>query len=336
MKASGFFKKNVHLFSCPNCHGKVSFSVTRFTCHQCRQSYEVIDNIPRLFLSNEWHPSKSDVTETIKAFYEKVPFPDYDDDDNTWSLIEKARRGVFAQSLDEQIPYDSRILDCGCGTGQLTNFLSLPGRTVIGTDICLNSLRMGQKFKEKNDLEGSFFVQMNLFRPCFVPASFDLVIANGVLHHTSDPFAGFQSIAELVRADGYIIVGLYHRYGRRWTDMRRVIFRATGEKLQFLDRRLRDKTISRDRRWAWLQDQYRNPHESTHTVGEVLGWLERTGFRFIRSIPGTIPFMGLRESTMLFERERYGTRWERMMTDLGMLLGGREGGFFIVIGRRLA
>jgi 2-polyprenyl-3-methyl-5-hydroxy-6-metoxy-1,4-benzoquinol methylase len=121
------------------------------------------------------------------------------------SLIDKARKGVFARLLDDQIPYGARIIECGCGTGQLTSFLSIANRTVIGVDICLNSLRMGQQFKEENDLQRSFFLQMNLFRPCFKPATFDLVICNGVLHHTSDPFAGFGSISKLVRPNGYII-----------------------------------------------------------------------------------------------------------------------------------
>ena len=35
---------------------------------------------------------------------------------------------------------------------------------------------------------------MNLFKPCFKPEQFDVVLCNGVLHHTADPWGGFQSI----------------------------------------------------------------------------------------------------------------------------------------------
>ena len=66
--------------------------------------------------------------------------------------INKARKGLFAKLLDDQIPFGARILECGCGTGQLTNFLSIANRTVIGTDICMNSLKMANEFRGNNDL----------------------------------------------------------------------------------------------------------------------------------------------------------------------------------------
>jgi len=102
-----------------------------------------------------------------------------------------------------------------------------------------------------------------------------LVISNGVLHHTSDPFLGFKTISKLVRPKGYIIIGLYHKYGRIITDIRRIINNATKDKFKFFDRRAVDKDISAAKGTAWFLDQYKNPHESKHTVGEVLHWLRR-------------------------------------------------------------
>ena len=83
----------------------------------------------------------------MKSFYETNPFPNYDDLDSRESLASKARRGVFARLLDEQIPADSLVLEVGCGTGQLTNFLGMAwNRTVFGSDLCLNSLRLANRF----------------------------------------------------------------------------------------------------------------------------------------------------------------------------------------------
>ena len=50
---------------------------------------------------------------------------------------------IFAcvRKLDNELPYSSNIIEIGCGTGQLSNFLSRYNRTIIGTDISLNSLR---------------------------------------------------------------------------------------------------------------------------------------------------------------------------------------------------
>jgi SAM-dependent methyltransferase len=332
-----FLANNVDILCCPNpkCGGGLQFAKGGLICTVCGRAYPVEAGIPLLFWANDWGGATEDVTERIKAFYEEVPFPDYDEFDSIESLREKARTGVFARLLDEQVPFGARVIECGCGTGQLTNFLSFGGRVAIGTDICLNSLKMAHEFRDKNGLETAFFLQMNLFQPCFRPDSFDLVISNGVLHHTSDPRLGFKSIARLAKPNGYVLIGLYHKYGRVLTDLRRWMFRLSRDKLKFLDRRSVDPVISAARRESWFRDQYKNPHESKHNVGEVLQWLKEAGLQFVKSIPKTVPFERLGESESLFRPDRLGNGLERWLADLGMLFsGGREGGFFVVIAKK--
>lgn len=328
-------ERHLEIFCCPRCGGDLLVRDGCIRCSRCGRAYPSQDGIPTLFSPNEWDPAKADVTETMRAFYEENPFPNYDDFDSVSSLIDKARKGLFARLLDEQIPYGARVLECGCGTGQLTNFLAVANRTVIGTDLCMNSLALAKAFRETCGLERAHFFQMNLFRPCFRPRSFDLVISNGVLHHTSDPRLGFRSIAGLVRTGGYIIVGLYDRYGRTLTRLRRAIFRATGDRFRFLDRRAVDRKASEAKRQAWFMDQYCNPHESVHTVGDVLPWLEETGFEFIRSIPKTVPFSGVGREESLFKPERAGNPVERALVNLASVVKGHgEGGFFVVVARK--
>jgi SAM-dependent methyltransferase len=330
-----FVEKNLNLFCCPKCGGGLNFNAREFDCLDCRQKYRVLDDIPSLFWPNEWGPSKGDVTELVKNFYEENPFPNYDDLDNVSSLINKAKRALLTKLLDDQVPFGARILECGCGTGQLTNFLSVANRTVIGTDVCLNSLRMAQKFKERNGLDRAHFYQMNLFRPCFKAQSFDLVISNGVLHHTSDPFLAFKTIASLVKPNRYILVGLYHKYGRIMTDIRRTMFRLTRDRLKFLDNRAVSASIGPAKRDVWYADQYKHPIESKHTISEVLRWLSETGFTFIHSIPKTTLFEPDSESDRLFDPDRVGNRLERFIVNTGMVFEGhREGGFFIVIAKK--
>ncbi|MCH7745370.1 MAG: methyltransferase domain-containing protein [Chloroflexi bacterium] len=196
--------QNVDLFACPVCGASLSISQDgqAMRCSECSHTFECENGIPLMFWPNEWD-SKTDVTEVVKSFYEENPFPNYEDMDSEWSLREKAEQGIFARLLDEQIAHGAKVLEVGCGTGQLSNFLGLRwGRSVFGADICLNSLKLGQGFKQDNQVDNTAFVQMNLFRPVFKPESFDLVICNGVLHHTSDPFLGFESISRLVKKGG--------------------------------------------------------------------------------------------------------------------------------------
>src|SRR5690606_17661176 len=132
----------------------------------------------------------------------KSPFPNYDDIDDVGTLIKKSHDGVFAKMLNEQIPFNIRILEVGTGTGQLSNFLGIAQRHVFGVDMTINSLMLAKNFKEKHHLDRVGFYQMNLFRPIFKEKSFPIVICIGVLHHTSDPFGGFQSISRLVADNG--------------------------------------------------------------------------------------------------------------------------------------
>ena len=87
-----------------------------------------------MYAANDWDDSKEDVTERIKEFYEETPFPNYDDFDSAASLIDKAKRGVFARLLDEQIPFGTRILEAGCGTGQLSNLVGPVAQLVRAVD----------------------------------------------------------------------------------------------------------------------------------------------------------------------------------------------------------
>ncbi len=325
----------LELFQCPGCRAGLERAGAGLRCVSCRHEFAIEDDIPLLFWPNEWDGSKRDVTEEVKAFYEETPFPSYDDFDSIASLQEKARQGLFARLLDEQVPPGVRIIECGCGTAQLSNFLSIANREVFATDMCLNSLRLGRDFARSQQLRRVRFVQQNLFRPAFKPGSFHLVISNGVLHHTADPRLAFSRISTLVRPGGYILVGLYHRYGRLITDFRRQLFRLSGDRFKFLDPNLRKASSSHAKKRAWFADQYKHPHESKHTIGETLRWLEEDGFDFVKSLPPSKPFQAFDGTVRLFEPDTPGNAFERLIVELGMILqGSREGGFFIVIGKK--
>jgi ubiquinone/menaquinone biosynthesis C-methylase UbiE len=330
--------KNLNLFVCPRCGGELkSQESNKLSCLKKGHVFELEENIPLLFWSNEWGENKVDVTDKIKSFYEKVPFPNYDDLDSVESLRRKAERGIFARLLDEQIPFGSKILEVGCGTGQLSNFLATTwGRTIFGSDMCLNSLRLGNRFRNNNNIKNVAFVQMNLFKPVFKPETFDYLICNGVLHHTSDPYLGFKSIAKLVKKNGFILVGLYNAYGRIPTHVRRFIFKISGNRFKFLDYHLRRKDVGDVKKQTWFMDQYQNPHESDHTMDEVLRWFKEEECQFMNGIPKLISFDDFSSNEKLFEPHPVGTKLDHVLSQFNNLLGGgKEGGFFIMVGKKI-
>jgi carbamoyltransferase len=324
---------------CPACQGALETlngSVDSVACAGCQRRFPCEAGIPLLYWPTE-ETHRDSVSDLVKEFYEQNPFPGYEDVDTAHRLREKAREGIFAKLLDDQIPEDALVLEVGCGTGQLSNFLAIDGRAVFGADLCLNSLKLAQAFRARNRLDSVHFVQMNLFRPVFPERSFDFVICSGVLHHTADPFGGFQSLGRLVRPGGYIVIGLYNTFGRVWTDLRRAIFHRSGDRFRFLDPYLARKDVDEGKKRIWFADQYKHPHESKHSLDEALRWFDQSGFEFVNAIPKPTPFAKLSEYEALFRTNPRGSRRDHLLAQLQLALtGGSEGGFFVVIGKRKA
>lgn len=328
--------KYVGIFACPACGGRLTVADETFGCQGCSRVFGSEKGIPLLFHPHDPRDGERDVTDIVKDFYEENPFPNYDDLDSPESLSEKARRGVFAKLLDEQLPQGALVLEAGCGTGQLTNFLGMNwNRRVFGSDLCLNSLRLAKDFRDRCSIRNAAFLQMNLFRPAFRDEVFDVLVCNGVLHHTSDPLGGFQSLSRLVKLNGIIIIGLYNTIGRLTTDLRRFLFRLSGDRLSILDGHMRNKAYNERRKRAWFMDQYKHPHESKHSYSEVIAWFESNGLEFLFSIPKIEPGP-FQEDEQLFVPHDQGTSFTRFLVEVGMLMrGGVDGALFIMIGRKL-
>jgi SAM-dependent methyltransferase len=327
---------HLRMFCCPVCAAPLTVFGEDIVCALRNHRFRSEAGIPDLFCADDPSDPTHDVTDRVRSFYEQNPFPNYDDIDDVGTLIEKASSGLFASWLNAQIPFNVTVLEIGCGTGQLSNYLGVAERTVFGTDMAVAPLRLAERFRDANGLSHVGFYQMNLFKPVFKPGTFDFVICNGVLHHTRDPFRGFKTISRLVKPGGHILIGLYNRYGRVLTRLRRLVFRATGDRLRFMDPRWRRAAICAERRRTWYLDQYRNPHESSHTYGEVLEWFHRTDFAFVSSLPTIKATPGVVDPSELLRAQPYGSPLDRALVQARLLVSGREGGFFVVIGVKRA
>lgn len=273
------------------------------------------------------------VTSKQEKFYEEIKFPNYDGLESYSDLIDKAEKtSHFANILDKSIDFNSSILEVGCGTGQLSLFLKRYNRRLVGIDLSIPSLKLADKFRERNEIDNVLFLKMNIFNLFFKEGVFDYVISNGVLHHTYDTEKAFKNILFPLKKNGYVIIGLYHKYGRLFTNFKQMVIQNFGEKFKFLDPRNIDNNISAEKRYAWLKDQYKNPHESSHTLNEVLKWFKKYNLEFISSIP----FNDFSSAANLFEKKDYINNL--FLKELSMtfsLSQIKEGGFFIIVGKKL-
>jgi SAM-dependent methyltransferase len=288
--------------------------------------YDRPDNIPNLRLPGDTK------TNVVRRFYERAPFPDYPPHTSLSWLRARAERSEFARLIDRAIPTDARVVEIGCGTGQMSLYLAHADRVVIGADLTRISLRMGAAAARRFGIDQLQFIETDLHHPGLRAGAFDVVYSSGVLHHTPKPSAAFARIARLARPGGMIVLGLYNAFARIPLRARRLVARLSGYRFIPCDPVLRDRESEPARRRAWLQDQYQHPEEHRHTLAEVQSWFAENDVEYLRAYPSA---MLCEESEELFASAGDNWRLEGWLAQIGWIGNlGHEGGLFVTVGRR--
>jgi SAM-dependent methyltransferase len=311
------------LLACPACEGELAAA---WSCRRCGARYTAADDIPDLRLPSELR------VDIVRRFYQQAPFPGYPPHDTLVWLRARAGRSEFARLLDRAISLDARIVEVGCGTGQMSLFLARAGRVVIGADLARESLRLAASAARRFGLDQVQFVETDLHRPGLRAESFDVVYSSGVVHHTPDPRASFARLSRLARPGGMIVLGLYNAFARIPLRLRRVVARLSGYRIFPFDPVMVDRQHEAERREAWLRDQYRHPEEHRHTLAEVQRWFAENGVEYVRAYPSAV--LGA-EPNDLFARAEDNWRLEGWLAQIGWIRAlGHEGGLFVTVGRR--
>ena len=321
------------LLVCPACKGPLSTGPDAPTfalhCGQCAAQYEAPDGIPDLRVPSDAR------TETVRSFYSESPFPNYPPQDSLSALRARAARSKFARLLDQALPGDAKILELGCGTGQMSLFLASADRVVIGADLTRASLELATHAAKRYGVDRALFVETDLRDPGFRAQAFDVVYSSGVLHHTPDPRAAFAAMARLVKPGGMIVLGLYNVYARLPHRVRRAIGRLSGFKWIPFDPVLRARDAEPERRKAWFRDQYEHPEEHRHTLAEVQRWFADNGVDYWRAYPNTIVGADPLEGAALFSPAEDDWGFENWIAQWGWAKAlGHEGGLWVTIGRK--
>ena len=276
------------------------------------------------------------ITKKVSDFYNVNPFPNYNTNDNMKSIITKGDRNFLAKEFKKFIGFNKRVLEIGCGTCQLSiYFANSTNNLIVSMDATLESIKIGKKFCDRNYVKNIAFVNADIFDDVFVSEYFDFIWTNGVLHHTKNPNKAFTLSCKYLKKDGYILVGLYNKFGRVRTFFRKFFYKIFGKKfLYFFDPILKRFKISDQERDAWILDQYSHPQESTHTLDEVLDWFEENNIEYISSIPSCSLYE--KSSLSLFAKQNKGSYISRLILQLYMIFNklGSDGGLFVVVGKK--
>ena len=96
-----------------------------------------------------------------------------------------------------------KILDIGCGRGNLSFYLALNGANVIGIDLSKNFIEQCKKDAKDVDLNLDFMV-MNAQIPDFEKETFDMIVGSRSLHHLPDLELFFRECKRLLKEKGFI------------------------------------------------------------------------------------------------------------------------------------
>lgn len=122
---------------------------------------------------------------------------------------------ISAGFVGRHVPdFDARILDAGCGTGNMAQILHQMGyRNLDGLDPSSGMLAIAERKQIYQNLyPHSLGAQVEL-----PDASYDAVVAAGVLTHGHAPPESLDGILKLIREDGVVVFSLssvaYEDYG---------------------------------------------------------------------------------------------------------------------------
>ena len=101
-----------------------------------------------------------------------------------------------------------KVLDAGCGGGRYTLVAGRAGAQVYAVDL---SGAVEKTAELAGGLPGVNVVQGDLFRLPFEKNYFDFIYCIGVLHHTPDTRAGFQTLIDFLASGGRISIWVYKR-----------------------------------------------------------------------------------------------------------------------------
>ncbi len=194
-------------------------------------------------------PGIPSADEATKAFYDEM-WRNYGHLDAV-SPAAFHRRRMIVELAQKHAPNALRILDVGCGRGELLRELSnvFPGAAIFGADVSEQSLVIS---REQNPTFELF--ELNLTHPTFERqyksrvAQFDLVVCSEVLEHIENDRLAASHLATLIAPSGVAIVTVP---GGRLTRFDVSIGHLRSYTAESLTTLLRGAAFDVDRAFAW-------------------------------------------------------------------------------------
>ncbi len=184
----------------------------------------------------------------VRGMYELSPYPDLGAD-------LKDARGAF-QPLLARIGADRPVqfLDVGCGTGHLLvgAAKAFPHWSCHGIDLSDASLAVARQLAERHGVTVDIRRGSYLDPLPFETKQFDVISAQGTIHHSADPVAAMRQIRKLLADDGLMSMHMYGwRLDRRKFEIKEILSIFDPDLTNYGRRfELYQQLMSHERRWS--------------------------------------------------------------------------------------
>ena len=161
-----------------------------------------------------------DVSLNVREQYEENPYP-------RWvklgvftkakpiaKVCDELKLHIYAENI-KNVTYPF-ILIAGCGSGQhslgtASRFLNCH---ITAVDLSLASLAYAQRKSNELGCTNIDYMQADILNLHQLGKEFDIIESVGVLHHMSEPMAGWKTLVDLLKPGGLMKIGLYSELAR--------------------------------------------------------------------------------------------------------------------------
>ena len=296
----------------------------RLRCNSCGTTYPIEQGVAHLLPSDSVEVEGKDLADLQAATVERFGFEwsyfrdwgwlaDYPDIPNAeerfyGGLAEHTRSAFWSKSLfrEEDLHPGLLVLDAGCGNGRFTALAAQTGAEIIGMDL---GWGVYSAFEHTRHLSNVHIVRGDILRLPFANGSFDCIFTIGVLQHTGNAEAAFDSLARRLRPGGLFAVRVYGRGGLAYETLD-ALMRAVTTRLPIRAQIAFSRLTSALARWLrggklrmrlyrhlfryinllptepHMYDWWSAPIASHYTLEEVLSWFGKHKLEVVRAKPG--------------------------------------------------
>lgn len=156
-----------------------------------------------------------------------------------------------------------RVLDAGCGTGEVLQWLQDavgPEGLVVGIDLSAAHARAACAAASP----GAAVLQADLLRACIAPATLDLIWSVNTINHLRHPAAALAALTALLLPGGRIALGQ--------SALLPEMYFAWDSRLE----RLTHEAVRR-----YYQARYGIDERDLRSTRNIIGWMQRAGLRHV-------------------------------------------------------